>query len=91
MPYQAKLDWKYDDTPTESDVNRWEKGIRDANTAADDYGWRIASLETRIQTLEDAVLNDFRNNLFKVSFNNPVGVKIKRGWFDPANARLVIK
>ncbi|MEK4343287.1 MULTISPECIES: hypothetical protein [Brevibacillus] len=51
----------------------------------------ISALETRIQTLEDAVLNDFNHNLFRVSFGNPVGVRIKRGWFDPDNARLVIK
>ncbi|MGW9128141.1 hypothetical protein ACWGPW_24520 [Paenibacillus chitinolyticus] len=48
-------------------------------------------LKTRVKALEDAVLNGFNNNLFKVSFANPVGVKIKRGWFDPANARLMVK
>lgn len=52
---------------------------------------KVAALETRIQALEDAVLNDFSHNLFRVSFANPVGVIIKRGWFDPTNARLVIK
>lgn len=52
---------------------------------------RIDALETRIQSLEDAVLNDFNHNLFRVSFGNPTGVIINRGWFDPANARLVVK
>lgn len=51
----------------------------------------FAALKTRVQTLEDAILNDFNHNIFKVSFSNPVGVKISRGWFDPGNARLVIK
>ncbi|MBS4172134.1 hypothetical protein [Bacillus sp. FJAT-49736] len=29
MSYNAKTDWKYDDTPTEDDFNRIEKGIKD--------------------------------------------------------------
>jgi len=91
VPFQAKLDWKYEDTPTEDDANRWEQGISEAVTAVEDHGPRLASLETRVKTLEDAVLNDFKNNRFTVSFANPAGVKIQRGWFDPANARLMIK
>lgn len=51
----------------------------------------VAALETRVRTLEDAVLNDFKNNIYNISFKNPVGVKIKRGWHDPDNARLAIK
>ncbi|GEB35318.1 phage tail protein [Brevibacillus parabrevis] len=51
----------------------------------------ISALITRVQTLEDALLNDFKNNIFKVSFSNPIGVRIKRGWFDQTNSQLVIK
>lgn len=47
------------------------------------------ALSTRVKTVEDALVNDFKNNIFKVSFANPVGVRINRGYWDPANARLV--
>ncbi|WP_103110687.1 hypothetical protein [Brevibacillus reuszeri] len=49
------------------------------------------ALATRVKTVEDALINDFKNNIFKVSFANPVGVKINRGYWDPANAQLGIK
>ncbi|MFW5435491.1 hypothetical protein [Paenibacillus apiarius] len=33
MPYEAKTDWKYDDTVTEKDLNRIEQGLKDAHVA----------------------------------------------------------
>ena len=30
MSYESKVDWQYDDIPTETDANRWEQGIFDA-------------------------------------------------------------
>ena len=31
MSYQAKIDWKYDDTVTEGDLNRIEQGVKEAH------------------------------------------------------------
>jgi hypothetical protein len=91
MPYQAKTDWKYNDPVTEVDVNRWEQGIKDAHAAMDNFVLRLASLETRVKTLEDAVLNDFKNNIFNISFQTLDGVIVSSGWHDVANGRLVVK
>ncbi len=33
MPYNAKTDWQYGDTPTENDFNRIEQGIKDTSDA----------------------------------------------------------
>jgi hypothetical protein len=33
MPYEAKTNWKYDDTVTEKDLNRIEQGLKDAHVA----------------------------------------------------------
>lgn len=32
MAYEEKTDWLPDDPINEDDVNRWEKGIKDAHT-----------------------------------------------------------
>jgi hypothetical protein len=52
---------------------------------------RVSSLETRIKTLEDALLNDFKNNIFNISFQTVDGVIVSRGGHDVANGRLVVK
>jgi hypothetical protein len=52
---------------------------------------RISALETRVNTLEYALLNDFRNNHFNISFQTLDGVIVSRGWHDAANGRLVVK
>lgn len=51
----------------------------------------ISSLRNEVQLIKSTFPDSFTHNLFRVSFGNPVGVRIKRGWFDPDNARLVIK
>ncbi|WP_275052199.1 hypothetical protein [Brevibacillus laterosporus] len=37
MSYNPKLDWNYDDPVTETDINRWEKGIQATGTAHSGY------------------------------------------------------
>ncbi|MEK3788738.1 pyocin knob domain-containing protein [Paenibacillus sp. FSL K6-1230] len=44
MPYNGKTDWQYDDTVTETDLNRIEQGIEDAYTAIDNIHIEDGSL-----------------------------------------------
>lgn len=37
MAYNAKTNWKYNDTPTESDLNRIEQGIKDLDDSVDSH------------------------------------------------------
>ncbi|MGX4583378.1 hypothetical protein [Paenibacillus chitinolyticus] len=41
MSYQAKTDWKMDDTVTEDDFNRIERGVGDAHTAIESVNGQI--------------------------------------------------
>lgn len=51
MSYEAKTDWQYGDTPTETDANRWEQGIKDAHE-------KVNSLETSSGEIEQQVNNN---------------------------------
>ncbi|WP_217563080.1 hypothetical protein [Paenibacillus sp. GbtcB18] len=43
MTYQAKTDWQMDDTVTENDFNRIERGIGDAHTAIEAVNGQVSS------------------------------------------------
>lgn len=82
MPYNAKLDWKYGDTPTENDANRWEAGILNNDL-------QITNLITRVQILEDALFSDIAHNKFEEDFATLDDVTVTKGWYDQTNQRLV--
>lgn len=80
--YQAKLDWKYRDTPTEKDANRWEGGILNNSL-------NITNLLTRVQILEDALFMNIAHNKFEEDLATLNDVTVTKGWFDQTNQRLV--
>lgn len=82
MPYSAKLNWKYGDTPTENDANRWEAGILNNDL-------QITNLITRVQIIEDALFSDIAHNKFEEDLSTPDDVIVTKGWYDQTNQRLV--
>lgn len=82
MSFNAKLNWKYGDTPTENDANRWEKGILDNSVA-------LTNVITRLQIVEDALFSNIAHNKFEVNFSDLDGLTVTRGWYDQTNQRLV--
>ncbi|MCY9528380.1 hypothetical protein M5X04_03390 [Paenibacillus alvei] len=48
MPYEAKTNWKYDDTVTEKDLNRIEQGLKDAHVAE----YKDISLQPGVQIVD---------------------------------------
>ncbi|WP_430112141.1 hypothetical protein [Paenibacillus sp. B1-33] len=48
MPYEAKTNWKYDDTVTEKDLNRIEQGLKDAHVAE----YKDITLQPGVQIIE---------------------------------------
>ncbi|WP_289356165.1 pyocin knob domain-containing protein [Paenibacillus sp. S-12] len=48
MPYEAKTNWKYDDTVTEKDLNRIEQGLKDAHVAE----YKELTLEPGVQIVD---------------------------------------
>jgi hypothetical protein len=42
MTFQAKKDWKYNTPVTETDINRWEKGIEDAHNIGESLARELA-------------------------------------------------
>ncbi|MGG3801803.1 hypothetical protein [Metabacillus fastidiosus] len=90
MSYQAKTDWKPDDPVTEHDINRWEKGIRDANLLATENRTLLYGMNIRLTTLENSFANNFVNNQFVEDLTTLNDVIVTRGVYDAANGRLVI-
>jgi hypothetical protein len=80
--YNAKLNWKYGDTPTENDANRWEAGILNNDL-------QITNLITRVQILEDALFSDIAHNKFEEDLSTVDDVIVTKGWYDQTNQRLV--
>jgi hypothetical protein len=81
MPFQAKLDWKYNDTPTENDANRWERGILENDL-------RIISLTTRLQAVEDALFSNIAHNKFEEDFSTLDDVQVTKGWYNETYQRI---
>ncbi|MGG4449665.1 hypothetical protein [Brevibacillus porteri] len=81
MAYEAKLDWKYADTPTENDANRWEQGILDNNLS-------IINLTTRLQAVEDALFSNIAHNKFEEDFSNLNDLVVTKGWFNETYQRI---
>lgn len=90
MPYQAKLDWQGDDPVMETDINRWEKGIDDAHKLLDQHSAAIAALQIEVQTVKDALFNNFTGNVFFENFVTLHDVTLTEGWYDETNKRLVV-
>lgn len=82
MSYEAKTNWKYGDTPTENDANRWESGILNNDL-------RIINLITRVQVVEDALFTNIAHNKFEEDLATINDVTVTKGWFDTTNQRLV--
>ena len=91
MSFNAKTDWRPDDDIMESDVNRWEIGIKDAHTAIDSMQPTVANLQTRVTSLEASLANDMRDNQFAFDFSSTTGLSIDAGWVNEQNGWLVIK
>lgn len=81
MPFQAKLNWKYSETPTENDANRWEKGILDNDL-------NIINLTTRIQAVEDALFSNIAHNKFEEDFATLDDVNVTKGWYNETYQRI---
>lgn len=81
MSYTAKLNWKYNDTPTENDANRWEKGILNNYLS-------IVNLTTRVQKVEDALFSDIAHNKFEEDLATVDDVTVTKGWFNQLYQRL---
>jgi len=82
MPYTAKLDWRYKETPTENDANRWERGILDAHLDNQ-------SIQNRLKLVEDALFLNIAKNRFEVNFVDLDGLILEEGWYDQENQRIV--
>ncbi|WP_031308848.1 hypothetical protein [Brevibacillus laterosporus] len=83
MEYQFKTDWKPKETVKEGDMNRIESALKDAYR-------RLDQSELEINALKDSLLNDFKNNIFFVNFQDLSKMKVSAGWYDEANKRLVV-
>ncbi|QOS98100.1 hypothetical protein JNUCC42_16430 [Brevibacterium sp. JNUCC-42] len=83
MEYPFKTDWKHNETVKEGDMNRIESALKDAYR-------RINQSELEINALKDSLLNDFKNNIFFVNFQDLSKIKVSSGWYDEANKRLVV-
>ncbi|MCR8985709.1 hypothetical protein NW801_11740 [Brevibacillus laterosporus] len=90
MPYNPKLDWNYDDPVTETDINRWEKGIDDAHKLLEQNTVAISALQIDVKTIKDAVFNNFTDNVFFENFATLNDITLTDGWYDEANKRLVV-
>ncbi|QIC06097.1 hypothetical protein GOP56_11025 [Brevibacillus sp. 7WMA2] len=90
MSYDVRLDWKFEDDITENDVNRWEKGIADAHKLLEQHTVAIAALQIEVQTVKDALFNNFTGNVFFENFVTLNDVILTEGWYDETNKRLVV-
>ncbi|KJB89646.1 hypothetical protein AZ66_01035 [Paenibacillus sp. E194] len=75
MPYEAKTNWKYDDTVTEKDLNRIEQGLKDAHVAE----YKDITLKPGVQVIE--VDNDTPFNLRSIEGRTMVNLLGKNGRF----------
>ncbi|WP_083208735.1 hypothetical protein [Brevibacillus laterosporus] len=91
MPYNKTI-WKNGAAPgiSAGRLNNMEDGIEAAHLVIDQLKNTVSNLETRTKTLEDSLLNDFKNNIFFVNFKEIQKVKVSSGWYDKGNKRLVI-
>ncbi|ERM19937.1 hypothetical protein [Brevibacillus laterosporus] len=89
MSYNARLDWEFEDDITEGDVNRWEKGIDDAHKLLEQHTVAISALQIDVNTIKDAVFNNFTDNVFFENFATLDDITLTEGWYDEANKRLV--
>jgi len=88
--YQAKLDWKAEDQVTESDVNRWEKGINDAHTRLGEAETKISNLLTRMNTMESTLPDNFTHNNFNDDLSTLDSIKVIRGYYNAGQSRLEV-
>ncbi|MCR8986010.1 MULTISPECIES: hypothetical protein [Brevibacillus] len=91
MPYHKTI-WNNGASPgiSADRLNNMEEGIESAHLVIDQLKNTVSNLETRTKTLEDSLLNDFKNNIFFVNFKEIQKVKVSSGWYDKGNKRLVI-
>ncbi|WP_268623808.1 hypothetical protein [Paenibacillus alvei] len=75
MPYEAKTNWKYDDTVTEKDLNRIEQGLKDAHVAE----YKDITLKPGVQVIE--VDNDTPFNLGSIEGRTLVNLLGRNGRF----------
>ncbi|NME99990.1 hypothetical protein [Aneurinibacillus aneurinilyticus] len=90
MAYNPKLDWKYNDDVTESDANRWERGIYDAHLMLSEHAAAIAALQIDVKSVKDALFNNFTDNIFTENLDTLNDVLVISGWYDEVNKRLVV-
>jgi len=90
MSYNAKLDWKADDDITESDVNRWEKGIFDNSIQLEQLQIDVSNLKVRVNTLEATLPDNFTHNQFNEDLTTLGSVKVIRGYYNEAQSRLEV-
>ncbi|NGQ94999.1 hypothetical protein G3578_07345 [Brevibacillus sp. SYP-B805] len=90
MPYNAKLDWKYDDPVTEIDINRWENGINDAHIQLAQLTADVSNLKTRMNTMESVLPENFLYNKFDDDLATVNSIIVIRGYYNEAMSRLEV-
>lgn len=90
ITYNPKLDWQADDDITESDVNRWERGIADAHSQISVLTADVSNLKTRVNTLESTLPDGFTRNNFNDDLATVSSIKVIRGYYNEAQSRLEV-
>lgn len=90
MSYNAKLDWTYNDDVTETDINRWEKGIADAHVELAKLSADVSNLMIRMNTLESVLPENFLYNNFKDDLSTIDSIVVIRGYYNEAQSRLEV-
>ncbi|MFB6364235.1 hypothetical protein ACFCP7_09250 [Paenibacillus elgii] len=78
MAYTGKTDWKYDETVTEADMNRIEKGVMDAHTEIQDVKDTVAQEVNR--AMEGIRADHTKPFVIEVRTSDPVNPEVGRMW-----------
>ncbi|TPG71178.1 inorganic polyphosphate kinase [Brevibacillus laterosporus] len=67
-----------------------EDALFEAHRILDEHTVDILKFHTRISTLEDALFNNFTDNVFHENFETLEDIALTDGWYDESNKRLVV-
>lgn len=90
MPYEAKTNWKYDDTVTEKDLNRIEQGLKDAHVAE----YKDITLKPGVQIVDVPENTPFRMGEIRgrtlINLIGPVGSGERADLLQPYDCTLSV-
>lgn len=102
MPYN-KTDWKdhivdtttgeviQEGTPVSArNLNNMETGIYEVTEASAANAAVIATLQSEVEVLKNASLNNLTNNVFLENFSTLDAIKLSNGIYDPVAKRLYV-